>query len=133
MKLYSDPAMPDTDILSMIVLGRPLGQASGEVDPLMLAAGALLSAGDSAVLRNRLQRQLGLDTISAESDSGQTNDTVLRLGKFLTPDLYLSYGYALFGQRSELGLRYHIYKGWEAESEFGLESGADLYYRFQFD
>ncbi len=99
----------------------------------MLAAGALLSAGDSVVLRNQLQSKLGLDSIAAESAGGQTNETILRLGKYLTPDLYLSYGYALFGQRSEFGLRYRIHKGWEAESNFGLESGADLYYRFEFD
>jgi translocation and assembly module TamB len=133
VKLYSEPGMPDTEILSLIVLGRPLGQAGGETDPLMLAAGALLSASDSAVLRNRLQSQLGLDTLAAESEAGETNDTILRLGKYLTPDLYLSYGYALFGQRSEVGLRYRIYEGWEAESNFGLESGADIYYRFEFD
>ncbi len=133
VKLYSEPTMADTDILSLIVLGRPLNQAGGETDPLMLAAGALLSAGDSAVLRNRLQSQLGIDTLEAESETGETTDTILRLGKYLTPDLYLSYGYALFGQRSEVGLRYHIYKGWEAESKFGVESGADIYYRFEFD
>lgn len=133
VKLYSDPSLPDTDILSLIVLGRPLDQGGGETDPLMLAAGALLSAGDSAVLRNQLQSRLGLDSISAESDGGQTHDTILRLGKYLTPDLYLSYGYALFGQRSDLGLRYRIYKGWETESKFGLESGADVFYRFEFD
>jgi translocation and assembly module TamB len=133
VKLYSEPDLPDTDILSLIVLGRPLDQAGGETDPLMFAAGALLSAGDSAVLRNRLQSQLGLDTIAAESDGEGNNDTILRLGKYLTPDLYLSYGYALFGQRSEVGLRYRIHEGWEAESNFGLESGADIFYRFEFD
>lgn len=132
-KLYAEPAMADTDILSYIVLGRPLSQAGGETDPLMLAAGALLSAGDSAVLRNRLQSQLGIDTLEAESETGQSTDTVLRLGKYLTPDIYLSYGYALFGQRSEVGLRYRFKDKWEAESKFGLESGADLYYRFEFE
>lgn len=133
VKLYSEPTMADTDILSHIVLGRPLDQAGGETDPLMLAAGALLSSGDSAVLRSKLQSQLGIDTIEAESETGETNDTILRLGKYLTPDLYLSYGYAMFGQRSEIGLRYNIYKGLEAESKFGVESGADLYYRFEFE
>ncbi|MEJ2519177.1 MAG: translocation/assembly module TamB domain-containing protein [Desulfuromonadales bacterium] len=133
VELYSEPAMPDTDILSYIVLGRPLYQAGGQTDPLMLAAGTLLSASDSAVLRNQLQNQLGIDTLEAVSATGETSDTVLRLGKYLTPDLYLSYGYALFGQRSEVGLRYDLSKGWEAESNFGLESGADLFYRFQFD
>ena len=133
VKLYSEPAMPDTDILSLIVLGRPLDQAGGEQDPLMLAAGALLSAGDSVVLRNQLQNKLGIDSITAESEGGESEDTILRVGKYLTPDLYLSYGYALFGQRSEAGLRYRIHKGWEAESKFGLESGADIYYRFEFD
>jgi translocation and assembly module TamB len=132
-KLYAEPAMADTDILSYIVLGRPLSQAGSEADPLMLAAGALLSAGDSALLRSRLQSQLGIDTLEAESVSGQTTDTILRLGKYLTPDIYLSYGYALFGQQSEVGLRYRFHKSWEAESKFGLESGADLYYRFEFE
>ncbi|MDT8440339.1 MAG: translocation/assembly module TamB domain-containing protein [Desulfuromonadales bacterium] len=133
VKLYSEPGMADTDILSYIVLGRPLDQAGGELNLLMMAVGGLLSAGDSAVLRNRLQSRLGIDTLELGSETGQTEDTVLRLGKYLTPDLYVSYGYSLFQRQNQLGLRYRLTENWEAESNLGVDSGADLYYRFQFD
>lgn len=133
VKLYSEPKMADTEILSYIVLGRPVGEAGGELNLLMVAVGGLLSAGDSAVLRNRLQSQLGIDTLELGSETGQTEDTVLRLGKYLTPDLYVSYGYSLFQRQSQLGLRYRLTDNWEAESNLGIDSGADLYYRFQFD
>ena len=41
VKLYSEPLMPDTDILSYMVLGRPLGADSGQSDLLLTAAGVL--------------------------------------------------------------------------------------------
>ncbi len=133
VKLYSEPGMPDTDILSYIVLGRPLGESGGQTDVLMLAAGALLSRGESAALQDKLKRRLGIDVIEVESGAGDVEASMLTVGKYLTPDLYVSFGQALFGEASVARLRYSLSEKWDFESQFGTVSGADLYYKVHFD
>ncbi|WP_432823009.1 translocation/assembly module TamB domain-containing protein [Trichloromonas sp.] len=132
-KLYSEPMMPDTDILAYIVLGRPLGSDSGQSALLMTAAGALLSKGESAVLQDRLKRRLGLDVLEVQAGNGDVTSSVVTIGKYLSPKLYVSLGHALFTSTNEFRMRYTLTDRWELESNVGLESGADLYYRIEFD
>lgn len=133
VKLYSDPAMPDTDILAYVVLGRPLGQEGGQTDLLMLAAGGLLSKGDSAVLQDKLKNSLGLDVIDVQTGGGDVAGSMITIGKYLTPELFISFGQSLFSNTSQARLRYQFAEKWELESVFGEESGADLYYKIEFE
>ncbi|PLX91946.1 MAG: hypothetical protein C0621_10550 [Desulfuromonas sp.] len=134
--LFSDPSMPDTDILSYIVLGRPLGNDSGQVDLLSTAAGALLAQGESVMLQERLKRRIGLDVFEVRSGSSDENgaaDSIVTIGKYLTPDLYIGMGRSLFARSNEFSLRYRLSHRWEVESTLSEESGADLYYLIEFD
>ena len=133
VKLYSEPTMPDTDVLAYVVLGHPMGSDSGQTSLMMAAAGALLSQGDSAVLQDRLKRRLGIDVIDVQSAKGDTAGSVVTIGKYLSPQLFLSFGQSVFSNASEVGLRYEIGKHWQFESSVGTESGVDLYYRITFE
>lgn len=129
VRLYSDPAMPDTDILAYIALGQPLGAGTEQVNALNAAAGALLSRGQSVILKDQLKRQLGLDVIGIEG-SDPVSGPMLTVGKYLSPRLYLSIGQSLFTNVSEARLRYTLGRRWELESKFSSQaSGVDLYYR----
>jgi translocation and assembly module TamB len=133
VKLVSEPSLPDTEILSYIVLGRPLNATGGDQSNLMLAAGALLSQGESAALQEKLKRSFGLDTIEVQSGGEQgVEGSMVAVGKYLTPELYLSFGQSLFTRESVAKLRYEISQRWELESQFGTVSGADLSYRIEF-
>lgn len=132
-KLYSEPSMPDTDILAYIVLGRPLGSDSEQGALLMTAAGALLSKGESAVLQDRLKRRIGLDVLEVQAGNGDVTSSMVTIGKYLSPKLYVSLGHALFSNTNEFRMRYSLTKRLELESNVGLESGADLFYRIEFD
>jgi translocation and assembly module TamB len=133
VKLVSTPAMPDTEILSYIVLGRPLGGEGGDSDLLMLAAGALLSRGESAALQEKLKQQIGVDVIEVQSgDENGVEGSMVTVGKYLTPDLYLSFGRSIFSAENVTRLRYQLGEHWEVESQFGSTSGADLSYRIEF-
>ena len=132
VKLYSDPAMPDTDVLSYIVLGHPMGGDRESAGLLMGAAGALLSRGESAVLQDRLQRRLGVDVLTIESGGGEVASSMVTIGKYLSPRLYISYGQSLFTGSNVAKLRYEISKHWELESKMGTESGVDLFYKIEF-
>lgn len=134
VKLYSDPLMPDTDILSYMVLGRPLGAATGgDTDLLMTAAGVLLSQGESVVLQDRLKRRLGIDVLEVQAGSGDVSTSMVTIGKYLGPRLYISLGHSLFTSTNEFRMRYRLFERWELESSVGVESGADLYYLIEFE
>ena len=141
VKLYAEPSMADTDILAYIVLGHPLGSGQQQqADVVARAAGFLLSASDSVVFQDQLKRRLGIDTLDIESvktgeetvpGGGQegVSRSLVTVGKYLTPKLYISYGRSLLGDTNLFRTRYMISKHWEIESESGTESGADLFYK----
>ena len=134
VKLYSQPAMTDADILSYMVLGHALGaQDKEQTTALMKAAGALLSAGQSTALQDQVKQRLGLDVIGIETGGGNTARSLVTIGKYLSPMLYVSYGRALFTGENLFKLRYKIGKRLELESHGGESSGVDLYYTIQFD
>ena len=133
VKLYSEPGYPDTEILAYVVLGRPLDQQGGQTDLLMLAATGLLSKGDSAVLQDKLKNTLGLDVIDIQTGGGDVAGSMITIGKYLTPELFISFGQSLFSNISQTRLRYQFAEHWELESVFGEESGADLYYKIEFE
>ncbi len=130
VNLYSDPAMPDMDILSYIVLGRPRGSA-GQADTALLAraAGALLTSGKSSAI----QKQLGLDVIDVESTDGGISQSIVRVGKYLSPKLYVSYGRSIFTGENLFGVKYSLSRRVDVESTTGNESSAVIYYKIEFD
>lgn len=133
VQLYSEPAMADTDILSYIVLGRPIAAGSGQTNLLMTAAGTLLSQGESVMLQEKLKTRLGLDVLDISAGDGEVNTAIITTGKYLSPDLYISLGYSLFNNSNEVKVRYTITPDWEIESSIGNESGVDMFYRIEIE
>ena len=59
---------------------------------------------------------------------------MLQVGKYLTPQLYFSYGWSLFSDSHVFRVRYNITKQWEIETRTGTEAtGADIFYRIEFE
>jgi translocation and assembly module TamB len=131
--LYSTPTMPDTDILSYIVLGHPLSSNGGQASLLTAAAGGLLAQGESAGVQEEIKSRLGLSELSVESGGGNLQQSMVTIGKYLNPDLYIGIGQSLFTNSQELRMRYNLTKRWELESKMGVQSGVDLYYKIEFE
>ena len=134
VKLYSSPPLSDTDILSYMILGRPFSTSTNvkEAELLLAAAGALLSRAESVSLQDRIKGFLWLDTVDIQGGSGDFTRSMVTIGKYLTPDLYLSLGYALFENTQVLTLRYKISPQWEVQTQWGTQGGIDLYYKIEF-
>jgi len=130
LELFSIPAMGQTDTLSYLLLGRPMETASGE-DGAMMAQAALalgLSGGDQ--LARTIGDRFGLDEMRVESnDTGE--EASLVLGRYLSPQLYVSYGVGLVGAFNTLNLRYMFAQKWQLKAESGAKHGADLMYTFE--
>ena len=131
VRLYSQPAMKDEEILSYLLLGQPYDPKEGNLSLLLAGAGGLL-AGDSPGVVDQLKSQLGIDTVDIQSGGGDLTRSMVTIGKYLTPQLYISYGYSAFTDEQLLKIRYRISKSWEVETWRGNQTGVDLYYRIDF-
>lgn len=131
LKLFSEPAMPDTSILSYLIFGRAPDSRAGSESQLLLRLAASLSAGGGNLFTGRIAEAAGLDTL--EFESGETvQQTSLLLGKYLTPDLYVGYGIGLFERVNSFNIRYQLSKRLSLESRSSAESmGADLIYTIE--
>lgn len=156
VKLYSEPPMPEVDILAYMVLGHPMG-SSGEQGALMAtAAASLFSFGKSESIQEQIKDRLGLTTLGVEtidtSKAGMMGykelpttpgggavpeaaggQSLFTVGKYLTPKLYLSYGRSLVTGENLFRIRYDLHRRWQIETQSGSESGADLYYKLEFN
>ncbi|MDO8414077.1 MAG: translocation/assembly module TamB domain-containing protein, partial [Gallionellaceae bacterium] len=157
-KLYSEPAMPDVDILAYIVLGHPLDSSREQESLITLAANALLSSGQSAALQDQVKHRLGLGDVeiqvvgsgrdghmgykaipvnppgivSSKQEEGLPQ-AMITVGKYVTPKIYISYGRSLFTGGKMFFLRYDISRRWQVETQTGGESGVDMYYKIEFN
>lgn len=133
-ELFSTPAMPEADILSYLVIGRPLNSAtSGEGDILMQAATSM-GIKRTEGLRQTIASTLGIDTLAVDTSTGAEGESETRLviGKYLSPNLYLSYGAGLVDSAVDtVKLRYEINRHLSLEAEQGAGTGVDLLYQIE--
>jgi translocation and assembly module TamB len=129
MSFFSDPSLPQSQIVSLILSGGGGGgslqmlQASTPQSQQATAANELLTQG-GAILAQQLGSRIGLPDISLETDLN--NETSLVLGKYLSPRLYVSYGVGLTQQLNAIRLRYSLGDHWTIRTEAGQIRGADL-------
>ncbi len=126
LSLYSDPSMPQSQIASLLLVGRRLDNLDpGDRKSLGGSAGDVATQG-GAVLAGQLGRYVGIDEISVETDAAAA--ATLVIGKFLSPRLYISYGISLSNAINTFKLRYTIGDRWEITGEAGQEASADIEY-----
>nr|WP_250064158.1 translocation/assembly module TamB domain-containing protein [Stenotrophomonas mori] len=113
--VWSDPAMSQSEALAYLVLGRSLSMASSDQAQQVNAASAALSAG-SGLLAAQVGAKLGLDDAGV-SQSRALGGSVIGVGKYITPKLYVGYGVSLIGSGSVLTLKYLLRRGFDVEVE----------------
>lgn len=130
-KLVSDPSVTDSEKLSWLVLGHGMDQTTkNDYGLLSLAAGVLLSQGQSVPLQTQLARAAGLDEFSFAG--GDATSASLVFGKRLTSRLYLSYQKSISGLLDVARLTFNITSRWSLRAEAGTESAVDVLYTFSF-
>ncbi|MGE0371068.1 MAG: translocation/assembly module TamB domain-containing protein [Gammaproteobacteria bacterium] len=132
VRLFSDPAMDDGDVLSYLVLGRPLDQASATEGRALYQAATSLALVGGEALATRIGGLFNLTEVSIEAGEAST-DTALVLGKSLSPRLYVRYIQGLVENTAAFQIRYRLSDKWTLETESGTRagSGADLIYSFE--
>jgi translocation and assembly module TamB len=122
LSFFSEPSLPQSQIVSLILAGGSIETAQSRNNPN--GASSELLAQGSAILAQQLGSRVGLEDISLES--GLDNQTSLVLGKYLSDRIYVSYGISFTEQLNTLKLRYTLSDRWTIKTEIGEAKGADL-------
>jgi translocation and assembly module TamB len=140
--LYSNQAdLTKADILSYLIFGFPISQASNQQGEALWQAASALSANSSDIsgIMQQLKSRFALNSIGFESSSylNTSSNTVqqntsLVLGKMLSPDLYIKYSIGLIEPINTLSAAYTIDEHWTAQTETNsLGNGVDLIYSWE--
>lgn len=127
LTFFSEPSLPQSQILSLILAGGSLETAQSKTSNGQ--TGNELLAQGSAILAQQLGARVGIEDVALESDLD--NQTSLVLGKYLSPRLYVSYGISFTEQLNTLKLRYTLSDRWTIKTEVGQARGADLVYTIE--
>lgn len=133
-KLFSEPAMSQREQLSYLVLGRAPERTSGAENSAISQAALAMGLKSADFLAASLGERVGLDEVEIDSrpTSSGTRQAALVLGKYLSPDLYISYGIGLFEPVSTVRLQYAISSKWKFVTESsGNQSSGDIIYTIE--
>lgn len=127
-RIFSEPAMEESEAMAWLLTGRPLSGASEEEGSAILQAITLygIEQGDfiTESVGDALGLEVGIDT------EGEFEDTALMLGRQLSSRLYLRYSVGLFESLSSVMLRYTLSRTLSLETRSSSEAqSVDLIYR----
>jgi translocation and assembly module TamB len=134
VRLYSDPAMPDAEKLSWLLLGRePAGL--GQADTALLQSLALaLLAGEQPGLDAGLMRALGLDALAiAQVGEGTLRDTVVTVGRQLGRRWFVAYERGVNATAGSWQLIYRAAQRFTVRAQTGAASALDLIWTWRWD
>ena len=131
IKLYSQPPLSDTDILSYILFGQPLNQGAGQQNLALLGQAAKTLLGGK--MQGSLAGKLALDTLEVQSDNADLSRSVVTVGKYLDPRLFLGLGGSMFSNSYQVILRYSLSRHLEVETKGGTQSGGGIYFKVDFE
>ncbi len=133
LTFFSEPSMPQTSIMSYLLVGKGIDDMQSGDAVTMSSAKDTLAVQGGGLLASQLGRRFGLEEVGVESttsSAGQTN-TSLVLGKFLSPRLFISYGISLTESINTFKLRYTISDKWILKMEAGEVQSADAEYTIE--
>ena len=130
--LFTEPSDKSEDaILSYIVLGRDINEASDQEANLLATAALALTVKGGRNIAGGIANALGVKDFALET-KGSGNDTELVVSGRLNDRLLLRYGQSVFDPTSTLYLRYDLTKKLYLEAAKGTEDAVDLFYSFSF-
>ena len=125
--LFSSPNLSETDILAMLATGRPFASIGQRDQGALLGTLASLGLERNSGLTNQIRSGLGLDELSIDTKD-TLNNSVLTVGKYLTPNLFARYGVGIFDSSSKVNLDYTLSDRLKLKAESGTQQSVDLVY-----
>lgn len=130
LRLFSTPTMPESSILSYLLLGRGPG-AGSDNDNMKLQALLALGSQGTDIIGNEFKQAFGLDEFGIDS-TRDPRDTSFYIGKYLSPRLYVKYGVGLFENTNTFFIQYKLTEHFLIESSTSGEAqGGDIFYTIE--
>lgn len=131
-RLFSTPAMPDSEILSYLILGKSMQSASAtSSDDIQLQALLMLGAKGTDAIGESLQDTFGIDEFGIDNDPN-TRETSFYIGKYLSPKLFVRYGVGLLESTNTFMVRYQLTERLLIETMASSQAqGGDIFYTFE--
>jgi translocation and assembly module TamB len=133
LTFFSDPSMPQAQIVSYLLTGKASESLQGPEESSVRSVQDTMAMQGGGLLASQLGRHVGLDAVGVESstNSAGESNSALVLGKFLSPRLFISYGISLTESINTLKLRYALSDRWLFRTESGEHQSADLEYTIE--
>ena len=133
VRLFSDPALSEIDMLSWLVMGRA-SDALGSTDTALLQRAALaLLAGEGGAMSNPLTQALGLDEVSVRQSTGAVRQTVVALGKQLSQRWYVGYERGLNATAGGFQIVYRIAQRFTLRAQSGVDNSLDAVWAWRWN
>ncbi|WP_411360529.1 translocation/assembly module TamB domain-containing protein [Pseudidiomarina salilacus] len=131
-RLFSTPAMPDSEILSYLILGKSMQSASStSSSDIQLQALLMLGAKGTEAIGESLQDTFGIDEFGIDTDPN-TRETSFYIGKYLSPKLFVKYGVGLLESTNTFMVRYQLTERLLIETMANSQAqGGDIFYTFE--
>lgn len=130
VQLFSEPAMPDSERLSWLVLGRS-SYSAADAALLQQAAMALLS-GDGRGITGQLADALGLDDVNFKGGDSISTSSVT-LGKRFSKNFYVAYEKGLDATAGTFYFFLDLSRKLKLRAQTGQQSALDLIYTVSYD
>ena len=133
VRLYSDPVLPDAEILSWVVVGR--STASGGAEAALLQQAALALLGGQGGGTGSIAERLGVDEIGFKGpgNGDDAGGAAITLGKRLSSKLYVTYEQSLSGAMGAIYIFYDLSKRLTLRGQTGSQSAVDIIYTVDKD
>lgn len=162
VSLVSDPAVPDSEKLSWMIIGRGSNSSDRDSTILLTAAAAIFGDSDDSTTR-KIAKSLGIDDFTLSSGSLTAADSravgskvaiapgadesavvtgaddpllsqrIVSLGKRLSDKVYISFDESLTTAANILKLNYQYSRRLSLIARTGADNAVDVLYQFSFD
>ncbi len=134
--LESTPEFDKSEIIAIALFGSPSASTASQQGQLDTALRTVF-VGASAQLQSALASEVGLDIleISQREEAGGQTATLFRIGKFITPDVYVTVEQEVGGEedRQAVGIRYQVSRAFALQATTGTrQSAVDLFWEFSY-
>jgi len=131
ISLFSEPSLPDEEVLAFLILGRPLGESGPEGGNVVASAALALGIAGGGGIATSIAEGVGIEEFAVDT-AGDGEETQFVVSGYIGPNLFLSYGVGVFMPENTLTLRYELTTNLFVEAVRGVENALDLFYTFSF-
>jgi translocation and assembly module TamB len=130
--LFAEPSLPDAEVLSYLVTGHALANASSGEAGVIARAALSLGADRAALVTSQLSNLFALDEFGINPGKTARASSIVA-GKRLTPKLTVRSEFNPFERLWTFFLNYKLSPRWSVEAQTGAGQGADLIYSVERD